>query len=315
MANVNIGELAASTMDLYHKSFKDNIFKKRALMSHLQQNGGVKKYSSWRNLRVPLMYRSINSVQRFSGAETLDLSYQDTLDAAEYNFKMYNAPIIFTKEDELKNEGEAQVLSLIQAKIMQAENSLREAINTDLFSGTAADNDILGLDTIISTTTTLGGISGSSYSWWQGNVDSTSETLSISDMRTIKNSCNNGNGGSNVSIIVTTQTLYEKYNSLLTATYQMNPIVKETRRLGDAGFAAVEFEGVPIVYDESATSGSMYFINKDNFKLGVHRSADFSREKKAEPADQHVYVEHVLFAGQTIVDRRKSLGLLSNKTS
>lgn len=315
MANVNIGELAASTMEFYHKTFVDNIFKKHALMNHLKENGGVKKYPGGRLVRVPLMYRTSTTTQRFSGTDTLDLTYQDTLDAAEYSYKMYNQSITFTLEDELKNSGQPAVMSLLEAKIKQAEMSLAEAINTDLFSGTDADGDILGLDSIISTTSALGGISGTTYSWWRGNVDATSETLSLSDMRNVKNSCNNGNGGSNVSIIMTTQTLFEKYHSLLTANYQMNPVVKESRRLGDAGFTSIEFEGVPITYDESATSGSMYFINKDNFKLGCHKDANFARRKKSEPTDQHLAVEHIVFMGQTIVDRRKSLGLLSNKTA
>ena len=42
MANVNIGELAASTMEFYHPSMVDNIFKKHALLDHLKQNGGIK---------------------------------------------------------------------------------------------------------------------------------------------------------------------------------------------------------------------------------------------------------------------------------
>jgi hypothetical protein len=285
------------------------------LLSHLKENGGVKLYPGGRKIRVPLMYRTSSSLQRFGGADVLDLTYQDTLDAAEYEYEMYNVSITLTLEDELKNSGESAVMSLLEAKIKQAELSISEGVNTDLFSGTAADGDILGLDSIISTTTSLGGILGSSYSWWQGNVDSTGETLSLSDMRTIKNSCNNGNGGSSVSMIVTTQTLFEKYHALLTASYQMNPIVKETRRLGDAGFTAVEFEGVPLVYDEAATSGSMYMINKDNFKLGIHRDANFARKKKAEPADQHLFVEHIVLMAQTVVDRRKSLGLLSSKTA
>lgn len=312
---VNIGELAASTMEFYHKTFVDNIFKKHALMNHLKENGGIKQYPGGRLIRVPLMYRTSTSTQRFSGTDTLDLTYQDTLDAAEYSYKLYNQSIVFTLEDELKNSGAPAVMSLLEAKIKQAELSLAEAVNTDLFSGTDADGDILGLDSIISTTSALGGISGTTYSWWRGNVDSTSETLSLADMRTIKNSCNNGNGGSKVSIIVTTQTLFEKYHSLLTANYQMNPVVKESKRLGDAGFTSVEFEGVPVVYDESATSGSMYFINKDNFKLGVHKDANFARRKKAEPTDQHLAVEHIVLMAQTVVDRRGSLGLLSNKTN
>lgn len=315
MAAINIGELAASTMEFYHKTFVDNIFKKHALMDHLKQNGGVKLYPGGRLIRVPLMYRTSTTTQRFGGTDTLDLTYQDTLDAAEYSYEMYNQSIVFTLEDELKNSGSSAVVSLLEAKIRQAELSLAEAVNTDLFSGAAADGDILGLDTIISTSSELGGISGTTYSWWRGNVDATSETLSFADMRNIKNSSNNGNGGSNVSIIVTTQTLFEKVHSLLTASYQMNPVVKESKRLGDAGFTSIEFEGVPIVYDESATSGSMYFINKDNYKLGIHRDANFVRRKKAEPTDQHLMVEHIVLMAQSVVDRRKSLGLLSGKTA
>jgi len=313
--SVNIGELAASTMEFYHKSMVDNIFKKRALLDHLKQNGGVKKYPGGTKIRVPLMYSANGTVMTFGGADTLDLTYQSTLDAAEYEYEMYNVSIVFTLEDELKNSGEPQVMSLIEAKIKQAEMSISERLNQDLYNGTAAQGEVIGLDTMISTSTEIGGISGTTYDWWRGNVDSTGETLSISDMRTIKNSSNLGNGGSNVSLIVTTQTLYEKYNSLLTATYSMSPSSSESKRLGDGGFATVEFEGVPVVFDESATSGSMYFINKDNFKLGVHQDANFARRKKAEPADQHIHVEHIVFMGQTVTDRRKSLGLLSGKTA
>lgn len=315
MASPNIGELAATTMEFYHKTMVDNIFKKHALLNHLKNNGGTKLYPGGKSIRVPVMYSTNSTVMTFSGAQSLDLTYQDVADAAEYDYEMYNASITLTMEDELKNSGPSQVLPLIEAKIRQAELSLAERINSDLMTGTTADGEIIGLDTIISTSTALGNISASANSWWRGNVDATSETLSVADMRTIKNSCNNGNGGSNVSIIMTTQTLYEKYHSLLTATYQMNQPVAESRRLGDAGFTAVEFEGVPLTYDESATSGSMYFINKDNFKLGIHRDANFKRVKKAEPADKHLFVEHIVFMGATVVDRRKSLGLLSNKTA
>jgi hypothetical protein len=315
MADVNIGELAATTMEFYHKTMKDNIFKRHALLDHLKQNGGVKLYPGGTKIRVPVMYKANDTVMTFSGAEPLNLAYQNTADAAEYEYELYNVSITFTLEDELKNSGPSAVMSLLEGKIKQAEMSIAERINSDLFTGTTADGEIVGLDTLISTTSEIGGISGTTYSWWQGNVDATGETLSIADMRTIKNSCNNGNGGSKVSLILTTQTLYEKYHSLLTATIQMNQPVAESKRLGDAGFTSVEFEGVPLTYDESATSTNMYFINKDNFKLGIHRDANFARKKKAEPADQHLYVEHIVFMGATVVDRRKSLGLLSGKTA
>ena len=61
----------------------------------------------------------------------------------------------------------------------------------------------------------------------------------------------------------------------------MNPVMtKETKRLADASFTAVEFEGVPVTFDESCSAGSMYFINVDNFKLGIMNGADFKTVKK-----------------------------------
>lgn len=317
MATINIGELAATTMEFYEKSLADNIFKRRVVLDHFKANGGVKKFPGGTKIRVPLMYSSNSTVKAFSGLDTLDLTYQDTVDAAEYDYKMYDVSIVFTLEDELKNSGEPQVLNLLEAKVKQAEMSLAERLANDFFNGAASDSkEMTGMDTVIAASGTYGNINGTTYSWWRSTVDSTAETLSIADMRTAKNSANLGAGGSRVSLIVTTQTLYEKYHSLLTATITMNqPVSKEGQRLGDGGFTGVEFEGVPVRFDEQATAGVMYFLNTENLKIGVHKDANFKVIKKAEPTDQHVAVSHIVWMGNTVVDRRASLAKLSGKTA
>lgn len=314
---VNIGELAATTLDFYEKSLADNIFKRHVLLNHFQKNGGTKMYPGGKSIRVPLMYSANTTVKAFDGLDALDLTYQDSVDAAEYDYKFYDVSIVFTLVDELKNSGPQQILNLLEAKIKQAEMSLAERINNDFFNGAASDaKEITGLDTIVAASGTYGGINGTSYTWWRSTVDSTGETLSISDMRTAKNSANNGSGGARVSIIPTTQTLYEKYHSLLTASYVMNmPLSSEGKRLGDGGFTGVEFEGVPVRYDEDCTSGVMFFLNTENLKLGIHSDANFKVMKKAEPTDQHVAVQHIVFAGNTVCDRRASLAKLSSKTA
>jgi len=315
MANVNIGQLAASTIENYHDTMVDNIFKKHALLDHLKNNEGTKMYDGGKSVRVPVMYGTNSTVKTFSGVDTLDLTYQEGMDAAEYNWGFYDVSVVFTLTDSLQNKGKEQIIDLLKGKIKQAELSLSEKINTDLFSGTDTKG-IIGMDTAIAASGTYGGINGTTYTWWKSNVEATGEALSFAKMRTSKNSANLGNGGSKVSMIVTTQTLYEKMFALLTATYQMNPIAtKETKRLADASFSVLEFEGVPVTYDESATSGCVYFINKDNMKLGIMRGADFQPIKKAEPADQHISVQHIVFGGQLIVDRRASLAKQTGKTA
>jgi hypothetical protein len=263
------------------------------------------------------MYGTNSTVKAFSGVDTLDLTYQEGMDAAEYDYKFYDVSIVFTLTDRLMNSGREQVIDLLKGKIRQAELSLAERLNDDLYNGAASDSkEVTGLETIVAASGTYGDINGTTYTWWRSYVDDDAEALDFADLRTAKNTANNGNGGSNVSLIMTNQTLYEKMFALLTSTYQMNPIVtKEARRLADASFTVLEFEGVPVSYDEACTSGAVYLINKDNFKLGIMRGADFQPVKKAEPADQHISVQHIVFGGNTVVDRRASLAKLINKTA
>jgi len=317
MADVNIGQLASTTLQKYQPKLVDNIFKKHVILNHLKNNGGTKMYDGGRQLVVPLMYGLNSTVQTFDGTDTLDTTYQEGIDAAQYDWKFYNAAVAFTFTDKIKNKGKEAVLSLLKSKIMQAEMSLSETINGDIISGSDAKG-LVGFDTLADTTSTVGNISGTTYSWWRGNVDSSAEVVSFADMRNIKNSCMNGNGGSKVSLIVATQSLYEKLFALLTATYQFNPTMaatKEGKRLAEASFEVLEFEGAPVVYDEAMTSGELQFWNKDNIKLGILSDANFQVIEKSQPTDQHISIQHIVFGGALYTDRRKSLGLMSGKTT
>jgi hypothetical protein len=317
MADVNIGQLASTTLQKYQPKMVDNIFKKHVLLNHLKKNGGTPSFTGGPQLVAPLMYGKNSTVQTFDGTDTLDTTYQEGIDSATYDWKFYNVAVAFTLVDKIKNRGKEAVMSLLKGKITQAEKSLSEKINTDLISGTDSKG-LVGLGTMISTSTTVGGISGSTYSWWRGNVDATAETLSFADLRTIKNSCNNGNGGSKVSMILSTQTLYEKMFAMLTATYQFNPTQaasKEGKRLAEASFETLEFEGTPVAYDESMTSGAVYLINKDNYKLGILKDMNFDVVDKSQPYDQHVSIQHIVFGGAAFTDRRASLGALTGKTA
>lgn len=315
MADVNIGQIAATTLQDYRDTMVDNIFKKNVVLNHMQENGGVEYKDGGRQIVVPLMHATNSTVQAFSGTDSLDLTYQEGIDAAVYDWKMYNVSVVITKEDELKNRGKNQVIDLLKAKIMQAENSLNERINNDLFNGAGSDaKEITGLQTAVGTGT-YGSIAGGTYSFWQSYVESTSTALTVAYIRTGMNTVNLGSGGK-VSLMVTTQTLHEKYESLLTATLQMQTATtKEMKRLGDAGFLALGFRGIPVVFDEQCPTGEFYFLNTENLKLTIHKDANFEVIKKAEPADQHVSVQHIMAMLNTTVNRRKSLGKLTAKTA
>ena len=314
--SVNLGQLAATTLQNYRRKMVDNIFKKNVLLNHMMENGGVEYEDGGRQIVAPLMYAENETVMAFSGSDNLDVTPQEEIDAALYDWKMYNVAVSFTKEDELKNRGKSAIIKLIKKKIINAEMSLRSRLNNDLFNGAASNTkEITGLQTAVDTGT-YGSIAGATYSWWQSYKETTSEALSIAKIRTGRNTVNNGEGGGMCSIMVTTQTLHEKYEALLSATLQINPVVsKETKRLGDAGFSAIQFAGVPVVFDEACPTGEFYFLNTENLKLTIHKDANFEVIEKAEPANQHVSISHIMVMLNTTVDRRKSLGKLTAKTA
>jgi len=315
MADVNLGQIAATTLDNYQKTMVDNIFKKHVLLDHLKNKSGTKMFDGGRKLVAPLMYGTNSTVMKFSGTDTLNNSYQEGIDAAEYDWAFYNVSIVISKTDEAKNKGRSAIVNLLKAKILQAENSLSESINGDLMTGNAA-NGLVGLDSLIGTTNEVGGINGSTYSWWRSTVDSAVEVLSFSDMRAVKNDCRNGAGGSRPTLILGAQNMYEKMFSLTTAMYGFNPNVKssEGKRLADASFEVLEFEGIPVSYDEAIADGVVYFINANNYKLGILEGWNFETINKPEPSNAHVTIKDIVFGGASFTDRRKSLGKMTAKT-
>lgn len=322
MADVNLGQLLSTTLKNYRKTLVDNIHNSSALFYTLKDKGKIRELDGGERIVTPLMYGRNTTAGSYSGYDQLDTTPQEGIDAAEYNWKQYSSVIAISGEQKRKNSGKSQIINLLNAKTKQAEMSLVEELTEGIFSnGTGNGNkDLTGLVAMVAASGVYGGIDSSTHTWWQANVDSTSEALSLADMRTIFNSSSVG-GKDTPDLIVTTQTLYEKYESFLTQIGTTNVYgsfstpSQGTKKLGDAGFQALEFKGVPIIWDENATSGAMYFLNTRHMDLTVHKDANFDVSEFTSPEDQDAFLAKILFMGNLTCDRRSSFGLLSNKTA
>lgn len=317
MATWNVGQTLAAAMPRFEKTVKDQVFNDFVLLNYLKNNDGVETKSGGASyIQIPLMHAKGTS-EWFSGTDILDVSPVDTLDAAQFYWRNLNASIVITLEDELNNSGKDQIVDLLEAKMEQAKLTIGENLNESLFTGTGVEarKRIVGLQTLVGTGT-FAGIAGATYTDWQSYVEASATALTIAQMKTARNTINQGQGGSPVGIIVTTQTLFEKYESLLTPTYQMDPMVqsREVKRLGDVGFTALSYAGVPLVFDTKTPSTEMYFLNGKNLKLMVHELANNKLGESNEPVDQHVKVRHIVMRCALTTNRRKSLGKLTGKT-
>jgi hypothetical protein len=314
MADVNVGLLLSTTLKKYRKTLVDNIHKSNAVFYYLKENGGIKEEDGGERIVEPLMYGKNSTAKSYSGYEQLDTTPQVGIDSAEYNWKQYSVSISISGEEERKNAGSSKIIDILDARVKQAEMSLTESLTDGLFSdGTGnGSKNLTGLAAMVASSGTYGGINSATYTWWQAGYSSASEALALDDMRTGFNTAGIG-GKDTPNLIVTTQTLYEKYEALCSTVIQMNS--EGSKKLADAGYQVLQFKGVPLVWDEYCPTTNMYFLNTKHMKLVVHEDANFETTDFVKPENQDARVAQILFMGNLTCNRRKSFYLLNGRTA
>jgi hypothetical protein len=265
--NPDFNALLSTTLQNYQPTLVDNIFKDLVLLNHLNSRGRVQVEEGGTSIVEPLMYAVNNTVGSYSGYDAIDLTPQDGITAAEYQWKQMAASIAISGIEESKNRGTEAIIKLLNAKIMQAEESLKSSLNTMLYgNGTGnGGKDFNGLGNIVATiNNTVGGIDASSNTWWNPYQDTSSATLSQQDMGVVYNQISKGSDVPD--LILTNTNLFEKYESLLTANVRYQDVAK-----ANAGFQNLMFKQTPVVFDLAlavdTSDAPMYFLNSKYLKL------------------------------------------------
>jgi|TARA_R100001530_G_scaffold42309_1_gene32225 hypothetical protein len=323
----SIDAFLTTTLAEYGRTLHDNIFDDVPLLSYLNgklgkalagkgPDGQIKKVlTGGERIVEPLMYGTNSTVDSYSGSEMLDTTLQDGMTNASFDWAQYSVSIGIEGIQKRNNKGRHALINLLQAKTTQAEMTLQERLNQDAYKDGTGNNskNIDGLDTLISATTTVGGLAPATYSWWKANVVSgvgSFATNGYDKMRTMVNDLTIGNIGPDM--IMTTQSVYESFEDTLTAQRRYTD-----SKVGDVGFENLVFKNRPIVFDRDATSGYMYFLNRRYMKWVVHSEADM---KMAEPGfqtpiGQDVSTALILFQGNTVINNRRRLGVLQGITA
>jgi hypothetical protein len=268
-------------------------------------NGGTK-------IVEPLIYGQNSTVASYAGYDSLSLSPQAGITAAEYDWKQYAASISISGIEEAKNNGEQEIINLLEAKIMQAEESLREGFNQMFFAdGTGnSGKDWNGLGNIVEASGTVGGINrgttGNEY--WRSYEENTPGALTLAQMSTAYNTVSVGND--HPDMILTTQTLFEKYEALLV------PQLRYTdTKTADAGFQNLLYKAAPVAYDVHCPSGVMFFLNSKYLTLVGHSGKWFAQTAFVSPEDVDARYALIMCYGNLTCRNAKKQGKLTAKTA
>lgn len=310
--NTSFDSLLSTTLANYRDQLTDNIFTARPLTNHLMDKGRMRMLDGGTKIVEPLIYGQNSTVGSYAGYDTISLTAQEGISAAEFEWKQYAASIAISGIEEAKNNGEAAIVNLLEAKIMQAEESMREGFN-QMFFGDGTGNsgkDWLGLDALIADDNTVGGIDRTAVGndFWQSYVEGTAGALTLADMATAYNSVSVGND--HPDMVLTTQTLFEKYESLL------QPQLRYTdAKTADAGFQNLLFKAAPVVYDVHAPSGTMFFINSKYLTLVGHSGKWFAQTEFVRPENLDARYALIMCYGNLTCRNAAKQGRLDGRTA
>jgi len=335
-------QILSTTYDYYRPTLVDNIFQSSPLFYKLMQkereyqDGGA-------SLIFPVMYGDNETVDWYEDDDLIDVTVQEGITAAKTGWAQCAGSISFTRKQRRMNSGRHQLINLITAKIKQAEMTMYEKFNNQLFSTgrysdaaavELASKAMAGLGAIVAEepdTYDVGGIDTSTYTWWQNKVadddgaalvwiddlDAPASATGPNKMRKLYAWCSKGTGGP-PNFGVASLGGYLGYES-----YMATKQIYRDPAMAKMGFDNIRFRNMTLFWDEAYTTNSvtaangllsyagMIFLNTEFLHFKTDSQTDFIRTEFQRPVNQDTEAALILWMGNLMTSKRSKHGVLA----
>ena len=317
--SLNYDNLSALTKNQYIPLLVDNIFQSNVLTHRLLRKS--KATAGGNKVLQPVEYEKNASSGFYSGYDVMDTAPTETFTDAEYTWHQMYSTISISGREEALNDGKERVIDLLEAKVKNAEKSMKDSFGTTLYGtqdGTGADG-FAGLQHICSVDRTLGGINSTTYPWWDVGYKPT-----ISDSPTYAEIVTDGDNnfiqdhlrkavssltidGQRPTMIVTTPVILDAYEESLVAQKRFGATASSP---ADAGFRNITFRDIPVFADDHCPDGMMFLLNENFIQFRHHRKRNFTFEPFQKPINQDARVAKVLWLGALTCSAPRYMGTI-----
>jgi hypothetical protein len=312
---LEFGDINAITNAFYMAKFRQVAFDANIVLMKLHKAGSLAPSGEY--IKVPLKYQ-FNKAASYFPWEKHDMSGENQITSAKFNWKFYVATLIFSGEEILKNDGPHGIKKLIEAKLGLAQDGIREQMATDLFTrGSAATGDssrgLSSLNQMVQSTTaaglggvgnTFGGINKSTdgATWWQGKVKKAGTGGIYSESEHVENLYSIFDGDRRPDLVVSDMdTLYNHWDK--NKDRQRFQGVKDL----DSGWIADSIQGIPWIGDRHCHADDIFHLDFKETMLMTHSKRNFKLMPYMVPDDQDVQSSRIYWAGElTCSDCRKN---------
>ena len=301
-ANSSITDIIATTIQNRSGELADDVTNNNAILRKLNAKGNVRPFGGGNVILEEIMYVDSSTINAnsYSGFEVINITPNSPISAAQFSITQYAAAITMSGLEMLQNSSKEQIIDLLEGRQKVAEAQLKNRIDYDIYqdgSGNSSKN-LVGLAAAVPdtpTSGTYGGISRSSFPFWQSvsysgttnggaavssaNIQAYMTALAIRLVR----------GSDKPDLWVGDNTYYQYYVNSMQA---IQRVTSDGGGSAGAGFASLKFYGGGMAADVvlgggvngdvdtsgnngGATSAHMWALNTDYIFFRPHRDRNF----------------------------------------
>ena len=341
MADIFSNAVKATTQTHLLPKVVDNVLTDNVGLGRFVKNAkSGKKKLQGRVLEIPVQTSRLTdgSFSFFRGGETFDRSVQNVMQKMQYDptFAQQSVVVLDTEISINMAAGTNKMLDLVELSLEQAQNALADQLGNAFYSDgtTFGGKAFFGLEALVddgTNTSTIGGLSRTTYPLLKSTVTASGGTLTLQKLHTLYNAVKSGSV--TPTMILTTEAIRSFYELLLTPAIRFS----DSNTLSN-GARKLEFQGIEVLSDEKCPSGNLYMLNekfiqfynlpyvdskpvpyaniiegnnydKDTIGLGFSWSGDF-----VSSYNQGVKAGDIYFAGQFVNSKPAASGKLTGVT-
>jgi hypothetical protein len=323
MASPNLNEIVTTTLRNRSGKLADNVTNNNALLSRMKKKGSIKPVSGGRTIVEELEYAQNGTYQRYAGYQVLNIQPSDVFTAAEFDWKQVAVAVTWNGlEIDVQNTGEEQIIDLLEARISNAEKTMRNNLSYDLYSNGTADGglQIGGLQLLVAdapNSGVVGGIDRAQWSFWRnqkfsgsadgGAVSGVTSTNIQGFMNQLWLLTKRQN---DVTDLIIADNNY--FNAYWSSLQSMQRITKDDT--GEAGFQSLKYMGADVVADggvgAACPANHMYFLNTEYIKYRPSSKRNMVPLENVQSINQDASVKLIVWAGNMTLSNAQLQGVL-----
>lgn len=280
------------TAKILSKEPMDAYFEKYPVLDYFWDNKETDVYGN--QIEQKLDTGNSPNFRWFEGVgTTFTTTIKNTVRNSVYDMKDCGITLVIDHKEIMEaSSSDEKAYSIAKNRKDNAQNTIREALNTALVATGNATDRIIGIPNLVdATSTAIGNFNRTTDTFFQAQVTSSIgafATNGLTNMRTGRNLVKQEKGNT-PDFGITTRTIHESFEA------QLDPDVRysQSKKL-ERGAMDLIWSGFPVEFSQHLTSGEMYFLTKEAIKMYVDSRANMAFEPYLKGQDNISIVAKIL---------------------